>query len=316
MGSVKANSGMERDRKGLADAFSTQRGVWGRGLLAGDLVHIHSVSSSTDLALFGRTWKDGTSVNPGQWIDIEVRQEPSAYFINTREMSKHPHSFDRGAEPLLAPDLSGAQLIGATSQGPTCHTVIKTAEMIYLRSFRVDHQAIRHSQDLYLHPAVTKGDKTVIWDMGIASNGSQIFIFGRDEDYALYLSKRDMGRQTHFQYMAERHWSHIADDLFPLMSNAQPLISHAPVSMAFDGKSWVLARKFSNTTTFWSSKHPRRGWSLVPGQTEEGRVRFQQATTSLDSESQHETAIPYSVSNETVSTFETEIKNFILPRNT
>ena len=315
MGTTRAADGLERDRVGIADLLDERTGIWGPGLLAGDLIHIHPVSSNRSLALFGKVWVSGTPESVGRWTDVEVREEPSAYYIDHAMRSKSPHFFERGQPPLLAPDLSGGRLIGATSQGRVLHAVIKTTGHIMLRTFDVDLSQIRKTRDLYLHPAKTKDDKTVVWDMGISVNGSQVFIFGRDETNALYFSKRDMGRNTHFQYLSLRNWSHLPEDLSPLVSNAKPLISQAPVSMAFDGRAWVISRTFGGQVTFWSTKHPRRGWSLIPGRTETGNVRFQQVTSALDPDGQSKTAVPYSVSREGSGTFPTEIRNFIMPRN-
>ena len=314
MGSTKAESELNRDRKGFAEAFSVEHGVWGPGLLAGDLIHIHPISSNLSMALFGKVWKSGTSTGVGKWTEVDAIQEPTAYFIDIEKRSKKPHHFSRGGDPLLVPDIEGARLIGATSQGSILHVVIQAEGKLILRTFNVDQREMRKSRDLYLHDGQTKGGTKIIWDRGIASNGSQVFVFGRDQANALYLSKRDMGRNTHFQYLAQRNWSHMSEDCYPLISNAIPLISQAPVSMVFDGRFWVMTRTFGEQTTFWSSKHPRRGWSLVPGKTEVGNVRFQQVTTSLDSEDQRGTAVPYSVSRESGEEFSTNILNFVMPR--
>lgn len=306
MSTMKAQTDDRTDSVGMKEMLG-KNGVWGIGLIGGDLIHTHRITADKYLAIFGKTWKDVSK--SGSTAKPDVRATPSAYLLDTGKRSKTPFLPAGLSEPSVAPDLEGVTVIGAASQGSLCHVLFDT-ETPTLRTYIVTAAGLDKKNELYLHPVELENGKTVRWNRGISSNGSQIYVFGANEDNQIYLSKRDTINHTPFMFLAQYQWSGKNEELFPLMANGRPLQAQGTVSMMCRSLEWVIARTFGKDTTFWSTKHPRMGWKLASDVRETGDVRFHQSFSSVSDKS----CVPYSVSREGASEFTVDLKNFELSR--
>lgn len=299
------------DSVGMNELFARDSGIWGLGLLGGDLVHLHRIAAQKYLAIFDKTWVSTDTSGVNETAVIE--ETPTAYLIDTQARSRtalFPDG-DRATNnlPAISADIEKTTVIGAASQGTICHILLDT-EVPTIRTYGVNVKGMEQRNLLTLNPVFLPNGKTVNWNRGIFANGAQTFVFGADEEDQIYLSKRDTIAHTPFFFLAERQWSGNNKELSPLMANGRPLQAQGVLSMMNEKLQWVLTRRFGQDTTFWWAKHPRMGWKLASDIREKGTVRFQQAFGAVDTS----TSVPYSIVTEEDSKLFVELKNFRLPR--